>query len=228
MTTTASDPERKPSAADLELLKFRLEQSRYRTDVLKWVVIAIGAIISFAVIDYGKLTLERFRVTADSQRQLLQAYLTATESPQPDVWKRKLHILKNFATEERIQVWAQVELAYIEQFAAQDALYRETLKVASQLVEPSLLNDTERIKARVRFNQLYWADLPYARESQAVITAMIAFRDQLIAAESVPSEKQAWELLNRRIIELSQALRDSTPSHPLQLTPQGGAAERQR
>ena len=187
-----------------------------------------GSFISFAVIDYGKLKLERFRVTADNQRQLLEAYLTTTESPPPDVWKRKLHILKNFATEERIQVWAQAELAYIEQFAAQDALYRETLKVASQLVEPGLLDDTERIKARVRFNQLYWADLPYTRESQAVITAMIAFRNQLMAAESVPNDKPAWEILNRRLIELSQALRDSTPNPPLQPRPPDGAAERQR
>jgi hypothetical protein len=228
MTTSASDPKHDPSSADMELLKFRLEQSRYRTDILKWVVVAIGAVISFLVIDYGKLKLERFRATADSQRQLLEAYLKATESPQPELWKRKLHILINFAAEERIQAWAQAELAYIERFAAQDALYRETLKVASQLMEPGLLNDSERIKARVRFNQLYWADLPYVSESQAVITAMIAFRNQLMAAESVPNDKQAWEILNRRLIELSQALRDSTPNYPLQPTPPGGASERQR
>jgi hypothetical protein len=209
MATSVSDPEHNPSAEDLELLKFRLEQSRYRTDILKWVVIAIGAIISFAVVDYGKLTLERFHVTADSQRQLLEAYLTSTESPQPDVWLRKLHILQNFATDERIQTWAGKEIEYIKDSAALNALYRETLKVASQLVEPGQLNDTERIKARVRFNQLYWADLPYAGESQAVITAMIAFRNQLMAAESLPDDKEAWELLNIRLIELSGALRVS-------------------
>jgi len=222
MTMSASDSERN----DLESLKFRLERSRYRTDILKWVVIAIGAVISFAVIDYGNLQLERFRVKADSQ--LLESYLKATESPQPDVWKRKLHILENFAAEERMQAWAQTELAYIERFAAQDALYRETLKVASQLVEPGLLNDPERIKARVRFNPLYWADLPYVRESSAVATAMVAFRNQLMAAELTPKEKQAWEILNARLIELSQALRDSTPNYPLQPTPPGGAAEGKR
>jgi len=227
MTTSASDPERAPSSPDLELLKFRLEKARYRTDILKWIVIAIGAIVSFAVIDYGKLRLEQFRVVADNQRQLLDAYLRTTESVQPDVWKRKLHVLENFADDERMRQWAQRELRYIESFAALDALYRETLKVASQLVERGRLNDPERIRARVRYNQLYWADLPYAGESQAVISTMIAFRDQLMAAERAPTDKQAWENLNGRLIGLSKALRESTPIYPLQPT-QGGAAERNR
>jgi len=228
MTISVPDPERSPSSADLELQKFRLEKSRYRIDILKWIVIAIGAIISFAVIDYGKLKLEQFRVAADSQRQLLEAYLRATESPQPDVWKRKLHVLENFADDEQMRQWAQTELRYIESFAALDALYRETLKVASQLVEPGRLNEPERVQARARYNQLYWADLPYAGESQAVISAMIAFRKQLLAAENTPSDKQAWEILNRRLIELSNALRESTPNYPQPPTPPSGAAAHDR
>ena len=94
---------------------------------------------SFYVIDYGKLTLEQYRVRADGQRQLLEAYLKATESPEPDVWKRKLHILENFADDDHMRQWAQAELKYIQEFAGLDALYRETLKVASQLVEPLAL-----------------------------------------------------------------------------------------
>ena len=205
--------------ADLDVAKFRLERTRYRTDLLKWIVIAIGAVVSFWMIDYGKLKLEQFRVTADTKRQLLEAYLRATESPQPDVWKRKLHVLQNFADDEPMRQWAQAELRYIESFAALDALYRETLKVASQLVEPGRLTDPERVQARVRYNQLYWADLPYAGESQAVIAAMIAFRNELMAAERTPSDKQAWDSLNRRLIELSNALRESTPHYPLPPTP---------
>jgi hypothetical protein len=207
----------------LEFEKLRLEQARYRTDVLKWIVVAIGAVISFAVIDYGKLRLEQFRLTAENQRELLNSYLTATESPQPDVWKRKLHILLNFADDARIKVWAQAELKYIEEFAALDALYRETLKVASQLVEPGRLSDPERVQARARFNQLYWGDLPYAGESPQVIEAMIKFRDALIAAEGAGRENpEAWQNLNLRLIRLSQALRDSTPNHALQPTADSG------
>jgi hypothetical protein len=228
MTTSTSEPERGRAPADLEVQKFRFEQARYRTDILKWIVIAIGAVVSFAVIDYGKLKLEQFRVSADGQRQLLEAYLRATESPQPDVWKRKLHVLENFADDERIRQWAQGELRYIESFAELDTLYRETLRVASQLVEPDRLNDPERIRARVRYNQLYWADLPFARESQAVIKAMIAFRNQLLAAERAPTDKQAWESVNIRLIELSTALRESTPKQSVRPAQQGDAAERSR
>ena len=44
-TTTIED------TMNVEIEKLRLEQARYRADLLKWVVIAIGAVISFAVID---------------------------------------------------------------------------------------------------------------------------------------------------------------------------------
>jgi hypothetical protein len=152
-------------------LKFRLERTRYVTDLLKWVAVAVGAIASFAVIDYGKLRLERFQVAAENQRQLLDAYLTATESPEPDVWKRKLLVLINFAEDERIKAWARAELDYINEFAAREALYGETLKVASQLIGPGRTDDPVRTAARIRFDQLYWADLPYVRESPAVAQA---------------------------------------------------------
>ena len=228
MTASDSASERAPSSQDLEVLKFGLERTRYRTELLKWIVLAIGAIISFYVLDLGKLRLEQFRVRADSQRQLLEAYLKATESPQPDVWKRKLHILENFSDDDHMRQWARVELQYIQDFAGLDALYRETLKVASQLVEPNRLNTAERIQARVRYNQLYWADLPYARESGPVASAMVAFRNQLVAAEGAPANKQAWDELNIRLIDLSRALRDSTPNYPLQPTLPSGAPERKR
>ena len=202
--------------AELEALKFRLDKARYRTDLVKWIIVACGAIISFYVLDLGRLQLEQFRVGAENERQLLSAYLTATESAQPDIWKRKLRILKSMSNDQRMKDWAQDELKYIETFAALDALYRETLKIASQLVEHGNLNDPERIKARIRFNQLYWADLPHAGESQPVIAAMIAFREALMIAEKQPNNSPAWNVLNLKLIELSNALRNSAPQHPAQ------------
>ena len=81
----------------------------------------------------------------------------------------------------------------MQQFAALDALYRETLKGASQRVEPpGRLDDPERLRARSRFNQLYWADLPHAGESQTVVSAMVAFRIQLIAAERAKTDAAEW------------------------------------
>ena len=202
------------SADDLERRKFELDRSRYRTDVARWIVIAIGAVISFAVIDYGKLQLERAQATADSQRQLLEAYLKATESAEPEVWKRKLGVLLKFGDDERTKQWAREELDYIDTFAAQDALYRETLKVASQLIEPARLGDPGRAVARVRFNQLYWADLPYVRESTKVSGAMVAFRDGLAAAENAPGDPAAWTKLSHLLIELSTVLADEAETDP--------------
>lgn len=204
---------------DLDVQKVALERSKHRIDLLKWIVVALGAVVSFYVIDYGKLKLEEFKVRAESQRQLLEAYLKATESPEPDVWKRKLHILENFADDDHMRLWAQAELRYIQEFAGLDALYRETLKVASQLVEPNRLAAPERVQARIRYDQLYWADLPYARESQTVESAMVGFRNGLLAAERAPTDRQAWNELNLLLINLSKALRDSTPKYPGQQPP---------
>jgi hypothetical protein len=206
---------------NVEIEKLRLEQARYRSDLLKWVVVAIGAVISFAVIDYGKLRLEQFRATAENQRELLNAYLKSTESPEPDIWRRKLRLIVHSTGDPRTNLWAQAELEYIDNFAELDTLYRETLKVASQLVEPSFINEPDRVRARARYNQLYWADLPYAGESEEVIKAMIAFRNQLIIAETkgVDSEgHKEWEELNRRLIQLSKALRESSPYKTLNST----------
>jgi hypothetical protein len=223
MSELRHDPQSAPQP-NLDVLKFQLERSRYRADLLKWIVVAIGAVASFWVIDVGKLQLERFRATSDNQRQLLDAYLKATETVQPDVWKRKLRVLVTSATDEQMKQWAKAELQDIENFAAIDALYRETLKVAAQLVEPSQINEPERARARVRYNQLFWADLPFAGESPAVVQAMIAFRKQLMTAEQEPKDRTQWEELNRALITLSEALRDSMPkySSPGAPTKRGG------
>jgi nitroreductase len=204
-----------PPNTSLEHERLLLERARFRTDIIKWIIVAAGAVISFAVIDYGKLTLEQFKADAENQRELLNAYLKATESPEPDVWKRKLHLIISSTNNTNTVAWATKELEYIDKFAALNALYRETLKVAAQLVEPQNLTTPERIQARARYNQLYWADLPYAGESQSVISAMIAFRKQLILAENAgtdPAGKAEWEKLNINLINLSKALRESTPT----------------
>jgi hypothetical protein len=213
------------SAEDLERQKFELERSRYRMDILRWIVIAAGAIISFAVIDYGKLRLERQQAAADSQRQLLEAYLKATESPEPEVWKRNLGVLEQLTDDAQMLQWVQRERAYIDTFAAQDALYRETLKVASQLIEAARLDEPERAKSRARFDQLYWADLPYVRESGAVSGAMIAFRKGLIAAEAAPADAQAWSQLSILLIQLSTTLAKEAESDPRRAAQDTDSAE---
>ena len=52
------------------------------------------------------------------------------------------------------------------------------------------LKDPVKAQARVRYNKLYRADLPYAGGSQ--VEPMIAFRKQLIATENTRKDKQAF------------------------------------
>jgi hypothetical protein len=59
------------------------------------------------------------------------------------------------------------------------------------------------MKARRRFDQLYWADLPFAGESPEVEAGMVKFRKGLIAAELNPTEVETWEHLNGLLLELS-------------------------
>ena len=153
--------------------------------------------------------LEEFRSRAENQRALLQSYLTATESVQPDVWKRKLRVLHTFSTDPNIVLWANNELVKIETFSERDALCRETLKVASQLVSEDALKDQQRAVIRSRYEQLFWADLPFAKESDAVAKAMVAFRDTLVEAEKKPKANGAWTHLDAALIALSNTLRDS-------------------
>ena len=58
----------------------------------------------------------------------------------------------------------------------------------------------------------------YAGESPEVIKAMIAFRNQLLIAEEKGAHSEGnkeWEELNRRLIQLSKALRESSPTKTL-------------
>ena len=110
-------------------------------------------------------------------------------------------------------------------FAARDC-GRETLKVASQLGRTDQLLTLERKAARARYEQLYWAELPYVKEDENVANAMIEFRTQLIKAESMSKVEQVWTDLDLRLISLSKALSDSTSKRPLKLQPLNGALAR--
>jgi hypothetical protein len=193
----------------LDRAKLHLERARLRTDMVKWIALSVGAVASFWIIDYGKLRLENFRATAEHERALLASYLEATDSATPDVWKRKLNLLIQLTQDENLRLWATKELVQIESFAALDALYRETLSVAAQLVDPNTLALQSRIEARRRYEQLYWADLPFAGESAAVEKGMVAFRTALMNVER-QGPGGDWQRLNASLIKLSRTLRDAS------------------
>jgi hypothetical protein len=203
---------------EIDLKRLDLERARYKSEIVKWIIAAIGVTVSFYVIDVGKLKLEDQKARNENQRSMLLAYLSATEAVQPDVWKRKLRVLATFSDDSSIREWAGVELKNIEDFAAKDAIYRETLRIASLLVSRTSsvqpAGTSERQVARARFEQLYWADLPFVREDNAVETEMVNYRNSLLAAEGNPANADLWENVNRSLIRLSKVLRDSLPTSP--------------
>lgn len=193
----------------LEQAKLDLERAKLRGETLKWTALSIAAVASFWIIDYGKLKLENFSTRAQNERELLSSYLEATNSANPEIWKRKLNLLIQLTENEKLRIWAENELTHIENFAALDTLYRDTLITASQLVNPETVVLPSRVEARRRFEQLYWADLPFAGESAEVVKSMIEFRNALMLAEA-QNEGSEWQALNSSLIKLAQTLRDAT------------------
>ena len=194
----------------LDREKLKIERLKIRADVGKWLILAAGAVASFFLLDLGRLNLDRFRADAENERALLSSYLAATSEVTPEIWKRKLRLLSSLTQDEEMRKWAKKEMIFIEQFAALDTLYRETLVVASQLTDPATLNTSERAAARTRFEQLYWADLPFAGESQPVAEAMISFRNRLNIAEITDS----WASMQQELIKLAQELREAVRTLP--------------
>lgn len=197
---------------ELEFARLALERARYRADIVKWLILAVGAVISFAVIDYGRLQLEKFSAESENERALLNAYLDASDTVQPDIWVRKLEVVRTLSTQPSLRAWADGELHYIRKCAAKEAVYRETLQTAAALLRPDRNATPAWVAARQRFEQLYWADLPYVKESGAVAGAMIAFRKALISIDSGGSERSNTEAaLNGAMIELANALAEDDP-----------------
>jgi len=195
---------------DFERAKLTLERDRFRAEIIRWLVLAVGAVVSFAVIDYGRLQLERFRTTAENERALLNAYLEASATVEPDLWLRKLDLIRTLSTNDRLRSWAAGEIIFVRQCAAKAAIYRETLRTGAALLDPHDRSD-KRIAARRRFEELYWADLPYVRESSEVAAAMVKFRTALVAADSGSPGGELPDL-NVAMIDLGRVLADSDPS----------------
>ena len=190
----------------LELEKLKIEKIQARNELIKWALIAVGAIISFYIIDLGKLRIEKFTAESTSQENLLNSYLSATDSPDPDLWKRKLSLLQRFSKDTMIISWAQGQEDYINQKAALLALYKETVNVASVVANRQIFDTEDWQKASKRYYQLYWADLPFYEESQPVISAMIDFKSKLDKIQS-KDEAENWAQMNYALISLSRTLK---------------------
>ncbi|CDT96217.1 hypothetical protein VDIAB_290006 [Vibrio diabolicus] len=198
----------------LELRKLSLEKTRLRVELMKWMFIAFGAVASFWIIDIGKLKLEQYRAQSQNERELLISYLGAMESERPEVWRRKIQFLMQYSNDSRIKSFSHNQIEYINKYAELGALYRETLKVASMLSVRDSLTQSERGKKIQKFEQLYWAELPLAGESESVSKAMIKFRKQLYSTyNDSKSESEYWKHLNVSLLELATAIRSSMPNN---------------
>lgn len=193
----------------MEYEKLMTERLKARNELIKWVLIAIGAIISFWIIDIGKLKLEKLNAESIRQQKLLDSYLTATEASNPDLWKRKLKLIKNFAKDSLIAEWTRNELAFIKEKAALLSLYKETVNVASIIANRETFRTPEWNNATKRFYQLYWADLPFYGESDTVISRMIAFKTQLDAIGD-GTDPYKWKLMDLEVIRLSGTMKSES------------------
>ena len=199
---------------NLDLLKLDLEKSRLKLDVFKWIIVVVGAIASFWVIDVGRLKLEEFKVTAENERALLNAYLLASETTQPEVWVRKLQVISTLSTNPDLRSWAVGQLSYVRKCSAKESIYQDALRTAAALVHPAGKIESDVVAARQRFEELFWADLPYVGESKEVVDAMVSFRMALIAAESGPASGSDPAVgVNSAMLVLAAALSKDNPQN---------------
>ena len=187
---------------DIESIKSFLD-----IGILKWIIALIGAIGSFYIIDWGKLKLEKQKAINQKEQSLLNAYLDATETSNPDLWLRKLRLIKTFSKDTTIIEWALDEEKEIEEKSALIQLYKETMQVTSVLANKNTYNTKDWVEASKRYYQLYWAELPYYGESKSVEKAMVKFKQKLDDIEK-SSGIEKWEAMNIELIVLSTTLKE--------------------
>ena len=185
-----------------EIAQLDLEHQKMIFEVVKWIIISIAAIISFWIIDVGKLRLERKRSSNENKLNLLNAYLKATEVPNPDLWLRKLRLIKALSDKNvtDMKSWAIQEEQYIIKVSALVVLYKETMKVASVLANRDQYLSDEWKKSRNRFYELYHGELVFYKESEDVEDAMVAFKDKLEAID--PGKEDDWNEMDQELLNL--------------------------
>ena len=180
--------------------------SPQQVDILKWIVATCGAVVSFFIIDLGKLKLERQKAKNLNEQKLLDSYLTASDTPDPNLWLRKLHLIQKFTNNKATRDWAIEEEDFVNTKSGKIELYTETLRTASVLANKAEYKTEEWHKALKRFFQLYWADLPFIGESQKVVDHMIAFNQGLFQVQQNDTPGN-WKTMEEALLNLSGTFR---------------------
>ncbi len=193
-----------------EIAELALENRKLFFEIIKWTILSLGVVISFWIIDVGKLQLEEKRASNENKKNLLNAYLEATETPDPDLWLRKLRLIKALSDKNvtDMKSWATQEEKYIKEVSALVVLYQETMKVASVLSNRDQFQADEWKKSRNRFYELYHGDLVFFGESKKVEDAMVKFKKSF---EAITKSKQKnWDGLDQELLMLVITLSEET------------------
>lgn len=190
----------------VEYQKLKNERFKSYVELSKWIIISVGAVISFLVIDIGNLKVAEFKADTAHEENLLESYLESAKTANPDLWTRKLRLIREFSNDSVIINWAVKEEEYIKNKAALLSLYKETVSVSSILANENLYETEEWKKASKRYYQLYWAELPFYGETKPVIIKMIKFKNKLDSLK-INEKPDKWREMNNALHALSTALK---------------------
>ena len=101
-----------------------------------------------------------------------------------------------------------------------ESLYLEAVKVAKVLARRAPRDED----AWKRFEELYWSELPLAKESLAMESAMVGFRQSVINAQEAPRENdnKEWGAVNKALLHLSRVVSAEVPNKTIQPTAESG------
>ena len=192
-------------------------------DLIKWVIVGVCAIVSFVVIDVGRLNIENAKFEAERRQKLLESYLASTETSDPLVWRRKLQIVSRLGDYDMC-AFAVAQLQFIDEHEARNSLYREAVALAGQLIDTQIYGQPEWYQRKSRLNQLYYGELPLARLNNEVRAAMENYFEKLKAAEDHHPSTDGWKDAGMALAELSKTVAKDMPKDSQSALPSAASA----
>ena len=191
----------------IEFQRFELEKKKFHFERFKWILIGFGAILTFWFIDRHRLNIEEFEIKSEINAKLMSSYLDATEVNDPELWKRKLSLIRNFSNDSTIIKWTIVEERYINEKLALLSKYIELIEVTSILVNKKNYASIKWEEAYHRFNQLFLVELNIYSNNKEVIELLTEFNYDLNDIQSNDG-KLGWKKIASGLVNLSKILKD--------------------
>lgn len=198
-----------PTKDKIAYKRFLLEERNVWFTMVKWGLLAVGSCIVYCTIDKVNVKTEKFKVDSAYETKLMDSYLAATETVNPDLWLRKLAIIKNFAKDASTKAWVEKEEKYISQKLALLSLYKELIGVCSVIANRREFGSEKWNEAYAKFYQLHFAQLPFYDESLDVADEMSRFKKQMDVINN-DSSKKNWDEIDKCLLSLSGLLKEQT------------------